>query len=773
MSRHNEIKNIAIIGDYLPRKCGIATFTSDLRNALNSTFNQIETFVVPVNDIEEGYDYPSEVRFEFFENDITGYKMAADFINFSNADVVSLQHEYGIYGGNAGSYILALLRELKKPVVTTLHTILKNPSPEQRKVLIEIASLSDQLVAMTETGRKFLTEIYNIPDSKISIIPHGIPDMPFVDPNYYKDQFGVEGKNVILTFGLLSPNKGIENVLNALPAVIKKFPNTVYIVLGATHPNLLKSEGEAYRLSLERLARNLGIQKNVIFYNRFVDIDELKEFIGAADIYITPYLNEAQITSGTLSYSFGCGKAVISTPYWHAKDLLMDGKGILIPFNEPAKTSEAIIELIENETKRHTIRKLAYTAGREMTWNIVASHYLDVFDKARRTKSLMSSKPLTIKTLEELGEGLPKIKLDHLYRMTDSIGLFQHARYSFPNYNDGYCLDDNSRALILSLLIEEANQSTSTLKNNQLIYAAFINYAFNEEKQRFRNFMSFNREWLEDVGSDDSQGRAIWALGTAAGKSIDSDLQSWAIQLFDRTVSILTELTSPRAWAFGLLGIHEYTNRFKGDRLVSKVREELTQRLVELYKNVSDKEWLWFEDVLSYDNAKLSHALIAAAKDTDNSDLLEIGLKTLDWLMKIQTTEDGIFKPIGSNGFYRKGEERADFDQQPLEAYSASSACLKAFELTEDESWYQRAKLAFEWFVGKNDLNLPIYDPYWGGCRDALHVDRVNKNMGAESTLSFLLAVTELHLMQNTLHLFRKPNNQTKIETVSFSKSLN
>ncbi len=773
MSRYNEIKNIAIIGDYPPRKCGIATFTSDLRNALTSNFHQVETFVVPVNDIEEGYDYPPEVRFEFNENDINGYKMAADFINFSNADVVSLQHEYGIYGGNAGSYILALLRELKKPVVTTLHTILKQPSPDQKKVLLELSNLSDQLVVMTETGENFLREIYGIDKNKISLIPHGIPDMPFVDPNYYKDQFGVEGKNVILTFGLLSPNKGIENVLNALPYVIKKFPNTVYIVLGATHPNLLKLEGETYRLSLEKLTNDLGIQKNVIFYNRFVEIDELKEFIGATDIYITPYLNEAQITSGTLAYSFGCGKAVISTPYWHAKDLLSDNKGIIVPFNEPAKIAEAILELLGNETKRHSIRKNAYVAGREMTWNNVASLYLNTFEKARRTNRLVTSKPLSIKTLDEIGEGLPKIKLDHLEKLTDSTGIFQHARFSFPHFQDGYCLDDNARAIILSLLLSDVNQLTKSAKRNMQTYAAFINYSYNEKVKRFRNFMSFDRRWLENAGSDDAQGRAIWALGAISGKSADDDIRSWAIQFFDRTVSILSELTSPRAWAFGLLGIHEYSKRFKGDRLVNKIRTELTDRLVNLFRNVKDTNWIWFEEILSYDNAKLPHALIASAQDTDDSTLLEIGLETLDWLMKIQTSGFGYFRPIGSNGFYPKDGKRAEFDQQPLEAHSSASACLEAYYVTEDKYWFDKAKLAYEWFVGKNDLNLSIYDPHSGGCRDALHVDRVNRNMGAESTLAYLLTITELHLVQNMLHLFKKPTDKVSSSTNILSENVN
>src|SRR5476651_796495 len=378
MSHVTEIKKIAFLGDYLPRKCGIATFTHDLRNALAEEYPEVESFVAPVNDLPDGYEYPGEVRFEFDENDLDSYRRTADYLNFSNADVVCLQHEYGIYGGPAGSFILALLRDLRIPVVTTLHTILQNPSAHQRRVLQEMSILSARLVVMSERGSKMLREIYGVPGEKIDLIPHGIPDMPFVDSNFYKDQFGVEGKHVLLTFGLLSPNKGIENVLRALPEVIKKFPNLVYIILGATHPNLVREHGEAYRLSLERMAQDLGIKRHVSFYNRFVDFEELKAFLGVADIYITPYLNAAQSTSGKLAYAFGSGKAVISTPYWHAQELLEDGHGVLVPFNDTKAMAQAVLTLLGDDKKRNAMRKRAYLAGRDMIWSKAAERYMEI-----------------------------------------------------------------------------------------------------------------------------------------------------------------------------------------------------------------------------------------------------------------------------------------------------------------------------------------------------------------------------------------------------------
>src|SRR5256885_1519666 len=453
MQTASELRTIASLGDYLPRKCGIATFTSDLLAAITTQYPESKCFAVPVNDITTGYDYPDVVRFEIGEQDLSSYQRAADFLNISNADISCLQHEFGIFGGPAGSHILALLYELQRPVVTTLHTVLSAPNAEQRRVMQELIAHSTRLVVMSDRGRQMLQEVYKAPPARIDLIPHGIPDMPFVDPNYYKDQFGVEGRVVLMTFGLLSPNKGIEYVLNAMPPILAEFPNVVYMVLGATHPNELRERGEEYRLSLERLATKNRIQKNVIFYNRFVNLGELKEFIGAADIYITPYLNEAQITSGTLAYTFGAGKAVVSTPYWHAAELLAEERGVLVPFGDSAAIAREVIALLRDDTRRHAMRKNAYKLGRDMIWSNVARLYMRSFELARLERAVLSRKSFATKTLDQQPKELPELRWDHLSRMTDSTGMFQHAIYTVPNFSHGYCTDDNARAFILTVLL--------------------------------------------------------------------------------------------------------------------------------------------------------------------------------------------------------------------------------------------------------------------------------------------------------------------------------
>ena len=749
---------IAVIGNYLPRHCGIATFTTDLCEAIAAEYGSARLLALPVNDTAQGYDYPARVRWSLEQDDVASYQAAAEFLNFNNIDMVCLQHEYGIFGGPAGSHILHLLRALKMPVVTTLHTVLREPDPNQLKVMSEIAELSDRLIVMSQLSSQFLQESFKVPGSKIDMVPHGVPDLPFLDPNFFKDRFGVEGKAVLLTFGLLSPNKGIENVIQALPEILSKHKNVVYIVAGATHPHILRREGEKYRESLLALAKEMGVESQVIFHNRFVSPDEMLAFIGAADIYITPYRHEAQVVSGTLAYALGAGKAIISTPYWHALELLDDRRGALVPFQNPGAIAQKTIELLDTPAIRHAMRKRAYEFARGMVWKSVAQGYMESFGRVRNDRleypKVQFSARMTPKALDQL----PELNLDHLQRLTDDTGMLQHAIFTIPNYWEGHTTDDNARALIFAVLHQQDEHllgasgpasPRSVPFDPAFRYLAFLEHAFNAKKNRFRNFLGYHRRWLEVAGSDDCHGRALWGLGTVLGRSEDLGLRGAAGRLFESSLPAAIEFTSPRAWAYALLGVQEYLNSYPGDRDAQKIRCTLSQRLLRMYESVRSPQWNWFEDVLAYGNARLSQALLIVGSAKSDDRMIAAGLESLDWLMQNQRSEThGHFVPIGSQGFYRKGGVKARFDQQPIEAAGAVSACLEAYRVTGDRRWRSQAWSAFNWFLGGNDLQLPLYDPVTGGCRDGLHPDRANQNQGAESTLSFLMALFEMRSLE-------------------------
>jgi glycosyltransferase involved in cell wall biosynthesis len=742
-------KRIAFIGDYSPRRCGIATFTTDLCESVAVECPEACCFAVPVNDREDGYAYPPRVRFEIEESDPASYRRAADFLNINRVDLVCLQHEYGIFGGPAGSHILSLLSDLRMPVVTTLHTVLREPEAGQRRIMEKLAALSDRLVVMSRRGADFLREIYHVADEKIDFIPHGIPDVSFVDPSFHKDQFGVEGKHVLLTFGLLSPNKGIEYVVDALPAILARHSNVVFIILGATHPHVKRADGESYRLQLQRLARTKGVERNILFFDRFVELEELVEFIGATDIYLTPYLNPAQITSGTLAYTVGAGKAVVSTPYWYAEELLSEGRGILVPFRDSQAIADQVIQLLDNDTERHAMRKRAYMYGREMIWPKVAQRYLESFVHAVEERSRKPRSALRVPTLDTRPPDLPLLNLSHLRRITDDTGLVQHACFTVPNYHEGYATDDNARGLIVAVYLEERREE---LPEEMAIlayrYLAFLNNAFNPTNNRFRNFLSFDRRWQEKAGSEDCHGRALWGLGTVIGRSKKSGLRGAAAQLFEAALPVTEEFASPRAWAFTLLAIHEYLKRFAGDRVARRLRELLSERLLSLYRRNCNADWPWFEYSLTYCNAALPHALLVSGQGMARQDMIEAALQSLEWLGDLQQAAQGHFVPIGCNGFYPRGGQRARFDQQPVEAQAMVSACLAAKTITGAGFWDVHLHRAFDWFLGLNDLGLSLYDPASGGCRDGLHPDRCNQNQGAESTLAFLHSLLEIDLAE-------------------------
>ncbi|GAA5483104.1 glycosyltransferase family 4 protein [Haloferula sargassicola] len=739
MSTLPSTRHIAFIGNYTPRRCGIATFTAGLCEAVAAAFPSASCIAGAMNDRSEGYDYPPEVRFEIAQDETESYSRAAAFLHINNVEVVSVQHEFGIFGGPAGSHLLGFLEQVKRPVVTTLHSVLRSPDPDQRRVMESLDAHSTRLVVMAERGRGMLVDVYGIDPSRIDVIPHGVIDMPFVDSNFYKDIFDAEGKTVMLTFGLLSPNKGIESAIRALPEILGRHPDVIYLVVGATHPHILARDGEAYREELTALAESLGVANRVVFHNRFVNEEELKEFIGGADIYLTPYRDEQQITSGTLAYAFGAGKAVVSTSYWHAAELLANGSGKLVGFADPQGIADAVDDLLSHPTRMTAMRKRAWRQGRSMTWKEVARRYMECFDRARSDFASPAG------TSEPPQENRPRYPvpgpdLGHLERMSDHTGIFQHAIYSVPNYHEAYCTDDNARAFIFTIFHQLEHGGDARLDRLACSYLAFLWYAFDANTRRFRNFMNHERQWLESKGSEDSHARALWAAGTALGRSPNPGFRALCALLFQRGLGPVSHFSSPRAWAFTLVAIHEYLRSFEGDRDVARMQRLLSARLVDLYRANSSPDWQWFERIATYDNAKLSHALIVSGDKAAE----QIGLTSLEWLIDQQTGEDGHFSPIGCHGFWPQGGEKARFDQQPIEAHAVVSACMAAFDLTGDRTWAAHARRCFEWFLGRNDLGLPLYDPSTGGCRDALLRDHINQNQGAESTLAYHLSRLEI-----------------------------
>jgi glycosyltransferase involved in cell wall biosynthesis len=683
------------------------------------------------------------VRFEIAENEVAAYRRAADFLNVNNVDAVSVQHEYGIFGGKAGAHVLALLHELRMPVVTTLHTILAAPDPQQRRVMDDLTRLSERLVVMSAQGAALLQQVHGVPERKIDLIPHGIPSVPSASAS--KDRLGVEGKAVLLTFGLLSPDKGIEYVIDAMPAILARFPDTVYVVLGATHPHVRERHGETYRVMLEAQALRLGVDASVIFHNRFVSHDELTEFLAAADVYVTPSLQPEQSTSGTLAYAVGSGKAVISTPYVYARELLAEQRGILVPWRDAGAIADAVNGLLADEAERLAVGQRAAAHGRSMQWPAVARRYAASFEQARVEHAARLRTSFRARTLAERPAGLPELNLAHLRLLTDDTGLLQHAVYSVPRYDDGYCLDDNARALLLMTLVEDAGTDEGpAVRALASRYLAFVSHALDRSAGRFRNFMSYERRWTETAGSEDSHGRAVWALGAVVGRLGDPGRRSLAADLFHAALAAVPAFSSPRAWAYALLGVEEYLGAFQGDRGVQAIRSALAERLLGLFRRTSGPDWPWFENRVTYCNARLPQALLVSGTRMDDPGMVAAGAQALDWLVAIQRSPDGYFAPVGSNTGVERGVPVAAFDHQPVEACAMVSACLAARRVTGARSWTEHARRAFSWFLGQNHLHHSLYDASTGGCRDGLHADRPNENQGAESTLSFLLALVDM-----------------------------
>jgi glycosyltransferase involved in cell wall biosynthesis len=726
-----KIGRIALIGNFLPRKCGLATFTTDVYTAMRARFPDTAVDVYAMDDHPGRYAYPPEVTGSIPQDDLSAYLATARRIEASGAQAIWVQHEYGIYGGPAGDLLLALLDRTTLPVIVTLHTVLEKPSVDERRVMDGLLARAAKVVVMAERGRDILRRVYGANPRQIVMVPHGVPDRDLVAPDTLKPRFGWAGRSVVLTFGLLAPNKGIETIIQALPSLTARHPDLLYVVLGATHPNLVAHEGEAYRDRLTNLAADLGVARNVAFVDAFLEHDELLEYLQAADIYATPYTNPAQITSGTLSYAVGVGKPVVSTPYVHATEILADGHGVLVDFGDVAAFAREIDRLLSNDRDRTRLAERAYARGRTMIWPRLAEAMM------AQVEGIVANRPeriaIAATPLKTLDPDIAAVE-----RMSDATGMLQHSIYSVPDRRHGYCIDDNARALIL---MATAPGLDPVVRDKwTTIYASFVQYAWNPEARRFRNFMNFDRTWCEDFGSEDSNGRALWALGVTARDAEDRKHRDWATAMFDATASMAFELGSLRAQAFAMLGAAAMLEAKPGHELSREILSRFPDTHLALLAEARRPEWQWFEIVLAYDNARLPEALIRAGMALKRDDLVQCGLSTLDWIVGKQTSPEGRFRAVGTESFGLPYTDPLQFDQQPLEAQATVEACATAYAATDDPRWLAEAKKAYGWFLGLNDLDLPLASADDGGCFDGLMPHGLNRNQGAETILALQLA---------------------------------
>lgn len=727
---------IAYISTSSPRECGLATFNTNLKVAIEKNFNvnKEKSYVIAINDSDEldYYQYGKEVKFIIRQQNQRDYIKAANHINNSTANTCIMQHEFGIYGGDSGIYVLPLLYRIEKPLITILHTILKDPNYLQKLIIQEIARQSSKVVVMAKKAVNFLITIYGVDPDKIKLIEHGVPDYEEDFENPLKHTALFSNKRVLLTFGLISRNKGLETIIKALPAIVERNPDVVYTIIGSTHPHIKKNQGEEYRDYLKLLAKNLGVSKHVTFVNNFIPEDELINYLSAAEIYITPYLNEAQITSGTLSYAIGAGAAVISTPYWHAQELLADNRGKLFDFGDYHQLANIVNELLEDDIALKTIKSNAFKYGLNLRYPKIGKTYAELLASIIYENNLkVKPENYTIDT-----DLLPTFTLDYVKRLTDDTGIVQHARYGIPNLKEGYCMDDNARALIMALMAYEQYKSKEAL-DLLPIYLSFIQYMQCEDGD-FRNFLSFKRDYLDEVGTDDSFGRTLWALGYMISHSPNNSYKEFARDLFFNSLQHLDKLVHLRGYANSIIGLAHYLIAFPDDGLKNKLIK-LSDKLIEAYKANKSENWYWFEGKLTYDNAILPMALLKAYEVTDNYLYKEIGLESLTFLDK-ETLEKGYYNPIGNDGWFYKGQDKAVFDQQAIETMAAVMMYFQAYNVTKDVVFIKKMFQTYLWFLGENTLRVPLYDHETNGCCDGLTMVGLNRNQGAESTLAYFIS---------------------------------
>ncbi|OJY71180.1 MAG: glycosyl transferase family 1 [Sphingobium sp. 66-54] len=724
------LSHIAVLGNALPRRCGLATYTSHSVAALREAFPGLKVDHYAMDD-GQSIAYGPDVAMTIPADDVSAYVRAAAAIRRSGAQLLWVHHEFGIFGGPAGRHLLVLLEHLDLPVVTTLHTLLSHPDPDQARVMQGLLAASDRLIVMARKGARMLADQYQVDPRIVRMIPHGAPDRPLRESGRLKEKLGLGDGPIVLTFGLLSPGKGIETAIQALPPVVAKQPDLRYLVVGATHPALVRDQGETYRESLIALAARLGMGEHVRFVDRFLEDEELLDYLQAADIYLTPYPGEEQITSGTLAYALALGRPVVSTPYVHAREALANGVGTLVPFGDAAAMAGALIELLADPARLAEQARRIWRAARPTIWARNARAVMDVMNDAK------ASRPVALPEQRRTGEPF-LLRLDGIAAMTDGVGIIQHSVHGVPDRHHGYCIDDNARAL--KLLCETRAGDPAARLHLIRIYAAFLQHAWNEETGRFRNFMGFDRRWLEEAGSEDSNGRTLWALGRVMRAAPHDFLRRWATGLFERALPLAEQLHSPRAMAFAMLGVAAAVEADPGHEQGRLLLRRSTETFSRLLNQAQRPDWSWFEIVLAYDNARLPQAMIEAGRVLDDKAVVATGLATLRWLMEQQKAPAGHFRPVGTESFGKPFAPPATFDQQPLEAAATIDACLSAFRVDGDAGWVEAAERAFTWFEGDNDLGLPLASEDGAFCYDGLTPQGVNLNLGAESILAMQMA---------------------------------
>ncbi len=787
----NKQLKVLFIGTYVPKECGIATFTSDLLNSVSGENNNVHCEVIALNDPSETYNYPEEVVFQIQRDRIEDYYRAADYINQSDIDIVCLQHEFGLFWGNAGDYIFSLISGINKPVISTMHTVIREPEPEYRIAIEKLIRYSQKLIVMSQTAVEMLKDVYKAPDDKIELIFHGVPDYPFNNCDKYKKKLNLKGAPLVLTFGLLSQNKGIESMLEALPEVVSQYPDLVYLILGATHPIIKKNFGETYRQYLQNKVSELGLEKNVVFHDKFVEKEELCNYILASDIYVSPYLSKEQIVSGALTYAIGMGKAIVSTPYWYAQEMLSDNRGLLVDFGDTEGFRNSLLHLIENPEECDNMRKKAYDFGRKMTWKNVGKQYNTVFIKALKNYGAYS----TSNKFNFLPNQLPEVKLDYLKLLTDDVGIIQHTNLGVPARHHGYSTDDVGRALVALTQLIDSQKKAEELWKLITTYMSFLEHA-QTDTGHFHNFMSYKREFLDEKGSEDTLGRAIYGLGHVVScPYLSKNIRTLAHTLMSKARPEMEKLNYPRAKAYTICGLYEmlragvdadeFESVFNSRRDAIKSVDSLVNKdtfesifinhansLVDLYEANHKEDWDWFEPTVTYSNAKLSESLLLAYNYTKDRTYRNVGLATLDFLTEIQWKGD-FFDIVGNQGWYSYSGKKPIFDQQPIEAGYLTQAYVSAYEIVREKKYLELARYSFEYFLGRNRLKTVMYDYSTGAVCDGLNCDGMNYNQGAESVICFLMALSSLNKhFNNASSTMLQSSNEVNNETLQKRKSL-